>query len=362
VALVGICASASLAQAVPRNFWGVVPQGSLNLEQFQRLRSGGAESVRLPVGWGSVQPVQGGPYDWSGLDTQVEQAARSGLDLLPFLSGAPTWAVPSAFVPATNHGAKAPAHLPVSGVGRGGWINFLKAAVARYGPNGVFWTTHPTLPVHPIRTWQIWNEENFKYFVARPNPVEYGQLVKISSAAIKSVDPGATIVLGGMFALPQEGLKTKQRPRQAYFATEFLELMYKGTPGIKTAFQGVALHPYTARYQLLTPEIEEVRDTLKASHDAGKGLWITELGWSSEAPSPGDVFAKGPSGQAAQLKGALSLLRKKQRAWKIQRVYWFSVDDQPHSCNFCDGSGLFGEGFVPKKSWYAFAQLTGGTP
>ncbi len=28
--------------------------------------------------------------------------------------------------------------------------------------------------------------------------------------------------------------------------------------------------------------------------------------------------------------------------WKLQRVYWFSVDDQAGACNFCDGSGLFG--------------------
>ncbi len=37
--------------------------------------------------------------------------------------------------------------------------------------------------MRPIRTWQIWNEPNFKYFVAKPNPGEYGKLVKISNAA-----------------------------------------------------------------------------------------------------------------------------------------------------------------------------------
>ena len=76
--------------------------------------------------------------------------------------------------------------------------------------------------------------------------------------------------------------------------------MYETTPGIKAKFSGVALHPYTATATSeLTPDIEEVRAVLKANHDAGKGLWITELGWSSTASDQGrNSFAKGPGGQA----------------------------------------------------------------
>ena len=48
--------------------------------------------------------------------------------------------------------------------------------------------------------------------------------------------------------------------------------------------------------------------------------------------------------------------------WKLKRVYWFSVDDQTGVCNFCDGSGLFAQGFVPKKSWFAYVKFAGGTP
>jgi hypothetical protein len=99
---------------------------------------------------------------------------------------------------------------------------------------------------------------------------------------------------------------------------------------------------------------------MAANHDAQKGLWITELGWSSQPPVHTNLFAKGVKGQAAQLKGAFRVLRGNQRKWKIKRVYWFSVDDQPGSCNFCDGTGLFGEGFIPKPAWYAYARFAGG--
>ena len=358
VALLGLTAFAATAQAVPAKFWGVVPQVIPSDEQFQTLERGGVDSIRIPVEWGGVQP-NGGAFDWSGVDNTVRRAANVGIEVLPFLSGAPSWVVPHIFVPGTGKTAKAPARLPAAGAAAAAWSTFVQNAVARYGPTGSFWAENPLVPKQPIRTWQIWNEENFKYFVAKPNPAEYGKLVKISTAALKSVDPGAKTLLGGMFALPKGCRKQKSN----YCGAEFLDAMYEKTPGIKAKFHGIALHPYTGRYQELTPEIEEFRAVLDEHKDSGKGLWITELGWSSQPPDPlRNIFAKGLAGQATQLKGAFSLLEAKQVKWKIRRVYWFSVDDQEGVCNFCNGTGLFAQGFVAKRSWLAFVKFAGGTP
>ena len=356
-------AFAASAQALPLNFWGVVPQSSLNLEQMQRLHTGGVASIRLPVVWPAVQPTRNGSFNWSGIDAQVENAAKAGIEVLPFLAGAPAWAVPNANVPGSGGSVKAPVRLPVSGAARSGWAAFVAAAVARYGPNGSFWAEHPAVPVHPLRTWQIWNEPNFKYFVTKPNPAEYGKLVASSYAAIKAADPGAKVILAGMFARPK-GSRTASGKHKSlnWYASDFLEQMYKLTPQVRTKFSGTALHPYTYFYNELPAVIEEMRHVMTKNHDAAKGLWITELGWSSGHPTRSNLFAKGPAGQAEQLKGAFSLLQRKQAAWRLQRVYWFSVDDLAGACNFCDGSGLFGEGFKPKKSWYSFVKFTGGTP
>lgn len=357
--LLGLAIFAPAAQAIPAKFWGVVPQATPSDEQFQTLKRGGVDSVRLPVEWGGVQSAPGAPLDWSNIDLAVRRAANVGIEVLPFLSGAPAWAVPHVFVPGTGKTAKAPARLPVSGAAATGWSNFVKGAAARYGPNGSFWAENPVVPKLPIRAWQIWNEENFKYFVAKPNPAEYGKLVKLSYTALKSVDPSAKAILGGMFALPKGCRKGKAN----YCGAEFLDAMYATTPGIKTKFNGIALHPYSGKYQELTPQIEEFRAVLDEHKDSGKGLWITELGWSSQPPDPlRNIFAKGLGGQATQLKGAFSLLKAKQVKWKVQRVYWFSVDDQEGVCNFCNGTGLFAQGFVPKRSWFSYVKFAGGTP
>lgn len=366
-AVLALGAFAASAAAVPATFFGVVPQSNLSQEQFKTLKRGGVKEMRVAMIWGAVQPTRGATPQWGEFDATVERAAKSGIELLPFIIGTPTWAVPNVNVPGAP-GAKAPARLPVAGAAGRAWSTFLKAAVARYGADGTFWSENPTVPVKPIKAWQIWNEPNFKYFVAHPNPAEYGRLVKLSSTAIKSVDPRAQVVLGGLFAKPAgarylRGKKVVHATSPNYFGSYFLERMYKTNRGIKSRFQGVALHPYVARYRQLPAEIEELRGVMSRSGDAAKGLWVTELGWSSEPPQgPSNVFAVGAAGQARELKGAFGLLKADAAKFRLRHVYWFSVDDAPETCNFCNGSGLFKNGFVPKKSWTEFTKFTGGTP
>jgi polysaccharide biosynthesis protein PslG len=355
--------SASAAQALPAGFWGIVPQNSLSSEQMQRLGQGGVQSLRLSIGWSSVQSSPGAAFDWNGYDGQIEEAAKAGIKVLPFLTGAPEWAVPAAKVPGAG-GLQAPAHLPVGGAARIGWAAFLTAAVARYGPAGSFWSEHPGVPKRPIREWQIWNEPNFKYFVAKPNPAEYGQLVKSSFTALRAADPGAQVVLAGLFARPKGARdgRTGKHKSLNWYASDFIDAMYKRNPGIKTKFQGASLHPYTIFARELVEVTNEFRHYLTLNHDGAKKLLITELGWSSGAKSGGNLFAKGPSGQAKELKTAFTQVRANQAQWKLKSVYWFSVDDQPGACNFCDGSGLFGPGFTPKPAWYSYVKFAGGTP
>lgn len=347
----------SPAQALPAKFWGAVPQSALSVEQYQRVHRGGVDTIRLPISWPVVQQTEGAAFDWSATDSQISEAARSGIDVLPFLVGVPAWAERLISV---GGGVQVPAKLPVKGRAKAGWVAFCKAAVARYGPHGSFWGEHPDVPFRPLRNWQIWNEPNFKFFVHRPNPPEYGQMVKISSTAIKGADRGAKVILAGLFAWPKGG--NAKSGNHNWFASDFLEALYRGVPGIATKFDGIALHPYSTKYQSLVPQVEEVREVQRKRHDAGTGLWITELGWSSQPKTPGNSFAKGLNGQAQQLKGAFSLLVKNQRRWRVQRVYWFSIDDHGAACNFCDGSGLFGDGFTPKPAWSAYVRFAGGTP
>ena len=59
IAAIALTAAAPAAEAVPCKFWGVVPQATPNFERLQRLKRGGVDSMRIPLFWNSVQPVQG---------------------------------------------------------------------------------------------------------------------------------------------------------------------------------------------------------------------------------------------------------------------------------------------------------------
>lgn len=344
------------AQALPVDFWGVVPTADLTPAQMQTARRGGVESIRVPVNWAAVQSSRGALPDWSTVDPQVRAAAEEGVNVLPFLIGAPGWALADEGV----GGARAPRTLPTqTAAQRSAWREFLRLAVFRYGPGGSFWAENPLIPAHPIRVWQIWNEENFKYFAARPSPSQYGKLVVQSYHDLRSADPGARMVLGGLFARPKGG-STKPAPgriKRAYLASDFLERMYKAVPGVRGKFLAVALHPYSYNYRQLGTEVEELRKALRAVRDPGRAIWITELGWSSGRPNATNghnKFEKGRQGQARELIGAFKLLRAEANRWHVKRVYWFSLTDDPGTCNFCDGSGLFSEAFAPKPAWSAF--------
>lgn len=359
LAIAALLVPAAAGAALPRDFWGVVANQAPSGSQARTLDRGGVESLRVPIDWGAVQPSPGAEPDWSSVDPVVRGAAEAGIGVLPFLSSPPRWAVHYEGV----GGTQAPVSLPVlTAAQRADWREFLRLAVFRYGPGGSFWAENPLLPREPIRVWQIWNEANFKYFAARPSPSQFGKLVVNSFHDLRSADPGARVVLGGLFIRPKGG-SAKPKPgriKRAWFAAEFLEQMYKATPGVRGKFIAVALHPYSKGYRELTPEIEEVREALKKSRDPGRAIWLTELGWSSGRPNAANghnQFEKGPQGQAQELTGAFKLLRANSARWRVKRLYWFSFTDAPGTCNFCDGSGLFSQSFVPKPAWSAYKRL-----
>lgn len=359
LALAALGLPSAAGAALPAGFWGIVANQAPTGPEARTLKQGGVESLRVPIDWAAVQSAPGAEPDWSSVDPYVRAAAEGGESVLPFLAGAPQWAVSYEGV----GGARAPVSLPVqTAAQRAGWREFLRLAVFRYGPGGSFWAENPLLPARPIRIWQVWNEENFKYFAARPSPAQYGKLVVESFRDLRSADPGARIVLGGLFIRPKGG-SAKPAPgriKRAWFAADFLERMYRTTPAVRGKFIAVALHPYSKGYRELTPEIEEVRAALKRSRDPGRALWLTELSWSSGKPNASNgnnQFEKGWQGQARELTGAFKLLRANAASWRVGRVYWFSFTDAPGTCNFCDGSGLFSQDFVAKPSWSAYKRL-----
>jgi hypothetical protein len=343
--------SAKPPVSVPRGFFGVVPQTVVTERDAEYMAAGGIESIRVPIVWSAIQPNAKGGYLWGGLDEIVATAARHGLRVLPFLYGTPRWV------------AAKPTKLPIdSAKAREAWTAFLTAAVTRYGPGGEFWIEHSPgvvkyeTPIQalPIRSWQVWNEANFFYFAFPASPQRYTRLVEISSPAIKRADPGAKVILSGLFGEPTA------RGARGMPAAKFLETLYR-KPGIKSRFDGVALHPYAVDAETLEEIVEELHEVTVANHDRVP-LYLTEIGWGSQNDFKQVAFEQGMQGQAKQLRDSYGYLLDNRNRLDLKGVYWFSWKDVRGSCNFCDSVGFFRAGarFHAKPAWNSFVALSRG--
>lgn len=343
-----------------KGFFGISPQSPLTNEDARYMKAGGIEAVRWPLVWSATQAGPNTGYDWSGFDRIVTVAARHGLRILPFVLDTPDWV------------AGKPTTLPIDGGrARAAWSAFLSAAVERYGPGGEFWAERapgavqspapyaPEVPVIPrpvpIREWQVWNEANFFYFALPASPSRYAKLLRISSLAIKGVDPSAKVVLTGLFGKPTA------RGSRGMPADEFLDRLYR-VRGIKNHFDGIALHPYAVDAETLEELVEGVHEVTRENRDRVP-LYITEMGWGSEDNFQQVAFEQGIRGQVRQLKAAYAYLLEDRQRLNLKQVYWYSWKDITSStCNFCDSVGFFHNepGLRPKPSWRAFVSITRG--
>ncbi len=343
---------ATAAADRPSAFFGIVPQTSLHGKDLRMMRRTGVGSLRFGIYWSSTEPAPGF-FDWGATDAFLTSTSGHGFERLPVIWGSPSWVsrAPRAgcrFSAARCSALQLPVRTPHQ---RRAWSRFLRALVERYGPAGTFWELHPELPNRPIRAWQIWNEANDHRF-AEASVRDYLRLLRGTAPAIRSVDPDARIVLGGLYSTP--------RIEPAMDATEFLSRLY-GHRGVKGLFDGVALHPYAFNPSLMAANITALRAVMRRHGDGHSDLYITEFGWGSQTRAEGgDGFEKGPMAQADYLERAWALLLANRRRWNLRAAFWFTWQDIPAAttrCGFCDSAGLLDLDGRPKGALNRFARL-----
>jgi hypothetical protein len=352
IATVLLLVGAAPAGAVSRQFFGLVPVGTLGPDEFQAMGDSNAGALRFQLDWKSIQPTEGGAYDWSGTDALATNAALNGIELLPFAYGTPEYASGSFREP--------PLGSPDA---KQAWKDFLVAAAQRYGPGGEFWdeftAQNPGAEPQPFEVWQIWNEENSpSFFEPKPSPKKYAELLSISDQALDSVDPGADVLLGGMFGTPNRN--------GAIFSWKFLKRLYK-VKGAEQHFDAVALHPYSPNIAGIKAQIELARDKIKKAGGGKPPIWITELGWGSAGNGPSDLI-KSRAGQKKMLRKSFNLILDRRGKWKIRRLFWFTLRDTGNPtdpvggvCTWCASAGLLDKDLNPKPAFDQFRKFTGAS-
>jgi hypothetical protein len=346
------------SDGVPRSFWGLVSGTELNDEELSEMGDANVGVLRQLVLWPEIEPAADDQYDWSKLDALVAGAAENGIEMLPFVYGTPAWAVGDCI----GYDPLKCQRIPPLGSSEAkrAWQDFLRDLVARYGPEGSFWSDDSDdydPPEVPITRWQIWNEpSSVTYFRPEPSAERYAELVRLSDDAITEVDPDAEIVLGGLFGEPRGATAADG------VAWEYLASLY-AVDGIEEHFDVVAMHPYAASLEEIELQFDKILGVLDEVGDDDARIWVTELGWGSADPSPDAPLVKGVEGQKDLLLDSFELLREKRDAWRLEGVIWYQWKDLPEAfkgCVFCASSGLFDQEGESKPSWDAFVEFTGG--
>ena len=361
LALGGGAATGAPPPRAPAEFFGIGPQTPLTARDAEYMKAGGIGIVRMAVPWSSVQEKnKKGVYNWAGLDEGVGIAARAGLRVLPFLYGTPHWLAASRPRCRSTTPGSAPNGRRSS-----------PPRCERYGPGGEFWAKHATgrrrpsslrtddRPLRsaglPIRTWQIWNEANFFYFAYPASPSRYARLLVASSKAIKAADPGAKVILSGLFAKPTadvpEGDARRRVPRTDLPVPGDQEPLRRHRPA---PLRDRHRDPRRIRRGIPRRDRRKPRSRAALHHRDGLGL-------AARLPR-GRLRAGHRRARCASCAAPTAYLLENRTRLDVKQVYWFSWKDIQGDCNFCDSVGLFQEGpaFRPKPAWKAFVQISRG--
>jgi Beta-galactosidase len=323
----GIALAVAAPQAIGGSFHGVVSQGKLGVQDYQRMGDGNVGTLRVRVPWARLEPRRG-DRDWTWLDRVVSRAGEEGVRVLPALHGP---------------GPAGIATPPTRPRARRAFAKFAGAVAARYGPKG-------SVPGggRPIAGVQIWNEQNGRtYWGAKPNPRKYGKLLKSAAGKMRKADRRVEVVLGGMFGTPSG--------RGAITAWGYLKRLY-AVRGAKKAFDTVAIHPYSPNLFGIKYQVRKMRNVMRQKGDGSARLRITEFGWGSKGGS--NPLNKGRSGQARMLRKAFRLFEHRRGGWRLAGASWFAWKNNPGGgCAFCPSAGLFARDGRAKPSWNAFKRV-----
>lgn len=329
-------------------------------ELLRALDASGACWVSVGFDWSQIQPgppVDGQPpdYDWSWFDDRLTLVAGTGVRMLAAVDHPPDWArgEPYPDLRCTNI---RPDRLDE-------FAQFLTDLVNRYKE-----------PPWNIHHWTLRNEPDG----TTPDRAEVGQgcggtlpslyvqMLEIAYPAIKSADPEATVLMGGLaydWFLEYEGPFYRYFPDDVmangggehmdalnfhYFHDFYREwerwVPHGNPPTCGDVEDGQGL-PYEAWGIDLIAKTNHLRNRMSVCHNVDLPVWVTEL---AEWGHAGDEVAIAQQARYVIQGYARGL------AADVEKIFWFSLAESLiDEYNF----GLLAVDYTPKPSFYAYQTL-----
>jgi len=278
-------------------------------------RDAGCSFVVQLFDWSQIEPLPG-EYFWEYPDSVVRACQHYGLNLVVRLDQPPDWAL-----------ASGEDRLPVH---KKDYAAFVAGVAQRYEGT--------------VEAYIIWNEPNLaqEWGGRAPDPEGYVDLLRAGHSAVKENDPQALVVSAGL-------APTNRVDQTAMDDRIFLKGMYEAGAG--EFFDVLGAHPYGFAYPPDDPHetheglnfarLEDLREIMVACGEAGKPVWATELGWTTEAVTEEQAWLLvTEEEQAAYLLGAFEKARE-EWAWLERMAVWnlsagLEADDEKRGYSIVD--------------------------
>ena len=247
----------------------------------------GVTWVREDLHWHRIQP-RPEVWDWTFTDAALRALLSRGINVLGVLGPSVGWATPFSADPPNDVSYYAP--------DPDAYVAYVRGVVTRYR--------------RYIHTWEIWNEpDNALFWRPAPDVTAYTTLLMRVAVVIRSIDPEARILIGGL------------NPYDATFLRGVAE------SGGWDSFDILAIHPYVNPYSPEDGNLAAATAGVRAlAYQYGaKPIWATEVGWAS---GPCD---RDPIGRADEEAQASYVVRSLLLLWEagVERVFWYSFKDDP---------------------------------
>lgn len=257
----------------------------LGAERYRNALILGAGWNRWPLYWDRVEK-QPNNYDWLAYDKLLATDIRNGLQTNAILLGRPGFwqdgeSIRNLFTPIYANGTDN-AETDEAINPDNPWARFVHYAVTRYKPGGVLAQQNAFTDGQGIRVWEVWNEPDVPQFWNGGREA-YARLLKTAAIVIKTVDPEAKIVFGGLLFANDEGFLTNVLRR---FRDDPLRHRYNWF------FDIMAVHSYDDPWRSgwLTKVVQDTLDL----YDLARPVWVNETGVSVWNDYPGPVWAYAP--------------------------------------------------------------------
>lgn len=323
-------------------------------ERYERAVALGASWNRFPMYWDRIES-QADRFNWDAYDELIVIDTNYGLRDVVVLLGIPgQWRVGDSIAglrePIFDDGTDNPAPgKPINPANP--WARFVRLAVERYMPEGALAQAQGWQRGEGIRVWEIWNEPDYAPFWSG-GTADYARLLKVAYLAIKTIDPDAVVMFGGLLY-----------PTQNNFLAQVLNIFINDPSARDNNWymDAVGVHNYGDAWR--SGWLTLVARQTMIAFGFERPVWITETGvpvWD-DYPGPAwltrDQQLRG--GFASQVQQANFIIQSAAYAWSegAEVILWHQLYDdcgnQPPGTNFpphdgalCVGNATcFGEAF-----------------